>query len=806
MKNVLSFRLAAALLCVVSVHAQDARPWMIGPFMRPTVGNPVVSPQPNSKFIDPILKAPVQWEALHTFNPAAIVRNGKVYVLYRAEDNSGAMEIGGHTSRLGLAQSKDGIHFTRLAEPVFYPAEDGQKAREWPGGVEDPRIVESEDGTYVLTYTQWNRETYSVGVATSRDLMHWTKYGPAFLTAAGGKYAHLKYKSAGIVTQVVKDRLIAAKINGLYWMYWGEGAIHIATSGDLIHWTPVEGPDSAPAELLRPRPGHFDSTFPETGPPPVLTDLGIVVLYNGKNATRDGDPNLGPNAYAAGEAMFDSHNPMFLRARTDAPVLKPELPYEKTGQYAAGTTFGEGLVYYRKQWLLYYGCADSLVAVATAPEALTLESAATTSARFEPPTTLTSMAEATQGPAPPSNYAKDFYLQDGDTVVFYGDSITEQNYYNQYVELYTATRFPSMRVNFYGAGVGGDRVTGGSGGPIDQRLERDVFGEHPTVVTIMLGMNDGSDRATTDEIQTTYINGYQHILNSIHQNAPRARVTLLGPSPYDDVTRPTTFPGGYNRVIEHFADLVNGLAQKNGATFANLNPAVVAALAKAELVDPGAAKLLLPDRVHPDPLAHWVMAETLLKRWRAPSLVSSVTLDARTGRVAESENASVDHVERTDGALRWTELDDALPLPFSRDNATQALLLELTDIEEQLNQEPLRVTDLVPGRYTLEIDNNRIGSFTAEELAGGINLADYPTPMFHQAQRVSWLVRDRDEAHYIHLRMRVRNADTGAQEGKPDLMQTFEDSLENSIYETAAPQLHVFTVSPVVAPQAPSPP
>ena len=109
----------------------------------------------------------MHWEALHTFNPAAIVRDGKVYVLYRAEDDSGTMQIGMHTSRLGLAESEDGIHFTRTGEPVFYPAEDDQKAREWPGGVEDPRIVEREDGTYVLTYTQWNRETYSVGIATS---------------------------------------------------------------------------------------------------------------------------------------------------------------------------------------------------------------------------------------------------------------------------------------------------------------------------------------------------------------------------------------------------------------------------------------------------------------------------------------------------------------------------------------------------------------------------------------------------------------------------------------------------------------
>jgi len=232
--------------------------------------------------------------------------------------------------------------------------------------VEDPRIVESEDGTYVLTYTQWNRKTYSVGIATSRDLTHWTKYGPAFADAAHGKYADLKYKSAGIVTELRNGRLIAARIKGKYWMYWGEGVIHLATSTDLIHWSPVEDHQGKPVELLHPRAGHFDSSFPETGPPPVLTKAGIVVIYNGKNAAADGDPALGPSAYAAGEALFSADDPSHLVTQADTPVLKPELPYEKTGQYAAGTTFAEGLVYFHDQWLLYYGCADSLVAVAIA--------------------------------------------------------------------------------------------------------------------------------------------------------------------------------------------------------------------------------------------------------------------------------------------------------------------------------------------------------------------------------------------------------------------------------------------------------
>src|SRR3974390_590101 len=95
------------LLCAASVYAQNAVQWVIGPFARPAEGNPVVTPRPESTFNDPILKAPVPWEALHTFNPAAIVRHGKVYVLYRAEDNSGAMEIGGHPPRVGPAGRRD---------------------------------------------------------------------------------------------------------------------------------------------------------------------------------------------------------------------------------------------------------------------------------------------------------------------------------------------------------------------------------------------------------------------------------------------------------------------------------------------------------------------------------------------------------------------------------------------------------------------------------------------------------------------------------------------------------------------------
>ena len=343
-----------------------AQSWTLGPFTRP-VSAPTLRPDPASAFKDPIAGNMVHWEALHTFNPAAAVLDGRIVVLYRAEDDSGAMAIGGHTSRLGLATSTDGIHFTKLPEPVFFPAKDEQQSREWPGGGEDPRLVQSEDGTFVLTYTQWNRTTYTVGVATSKDLLHWTKYGPIFADASGGRYQHLAYKSAGILTEERAGHLVAARLKGKYWMYWGEIEVRLATSTDLIHWTPVEEAPGKPKVLLAARAGLFDSAFPEVGAPPMLRPEGIVLFYNGKNAVTGGAASVGPGAYSAGQALFSRDDPTKLLARPEQPYLVPELPFEKSGQYAAGTVFSEGLALFHDRWWLYYGTADSFVGVAEAP-------------------------------------------------------------------------------------------------------------------------------------------------------------------------------------------------------------------------------------------------------------------------------------------------------------------------------------------------------------------------------------------------------------------------------------------------------
>ena len=335
--------------------------WMLGPFHRPPNAAPILTKDTLSTFFDPLLEQTVFWESMATFNPAAIVRSDTIFVLYRAEEKLGDKEIGGHRSRIGMAHSTDGIHLMKNQTPVLHPSLDDQQSYEWPGGVEDPRVVETEEGLYVLTYTQWNRKFPRLAVATSTNLKDWTKHGPIFEEYKNGKYHHQETKSGAILTRLEENKLIAAKINGKYWMYFGVPHIWLAHSEDLIHWIPLETHEGKLAPVLSPRPGYFDSWLVEAGPPPILTKNGIVVLYNAGNSQPIGVQDLGNRVYTGGQALFDPKVPWKLLDRCSQPFIQPELPFEKSGQYSDGTTFIEGLVYFRNHWYLYYGTADSRV-------------------------------------------------------------------------------------------------------------------------------------------------------------------------------------------------------------------------------------------------------------------------------------------------------------------------------------------------------------------------------------------------------------------------------------------------------------
>lgn len=397
----------------------------------------------------------------------------------------------------------------------------------------------------------------------------------------------------------------------------------------------------------------------------------------------------------------------------------------------------------------------------------------------------------------PSFAGAQFALHNGDRVVFYGDSITDQRLYNYYAETFVRTRFPSMDVTFVHSGWGGDRVTGGGGGGIDERLSRDVFPYKPTVVTIMLGMNDAAYRPFDNGIFDVYTKGYTHILDRLKREAPGVRLTLIQPSPYDDVTRNESFPGGYNAVLLKYADFVKDLAVKDGASVADFNTPEVEMLKAAKAKDPDLAQKIINDRVHPGDAGHLIMAESLLKSWNAPSAVSVV--EFAQGKVVRSDNAEISNITTQDG-LSWTEQESALPFPIHLNDQLTRLVVDSSDLIAALDQETLKVSGLT-GRYTLSIDGKSVGTYSAEDLAAGVNLATLDTPMAAQAQRVMDLVRTRIEAHNqrwrsIQTNWQFANEKEGLKQRNDVLsaLDRYDVALDKAARKAAQPVAHRFSL------------
>ncbi len=389
MKNINVFIFSCALCAIIFSCSNNPAPgntpvqkdsvtnaepaWALLPFNKLDSANPVLSPG-NGAFIDPIRHAKVLWEEKDVFNPAIVVRNDSLFMLYRAQDKIGKPA---GTSRIGLAVSTDGTHFSRMPAPVLYPDNDFCKKYEWEGGCEDPRVVQDSSGTYYMAYTAFDGKQARLFVATSTDLTHWQKHGAAFAKADNGAYMNAWSKSGSIVSAYNDGKITAAKINGKYWMYWGDKYIWAATSDDLVNWQPVEKSinDTAKSDLpffgvdisklkavIKPRHGKFDSDLVESGPPAMLTDKGIVLLYNGRNVPAIGDTSLAEGTYASSQVLLDKNDPTKIIDRMDHYFMKPDKPYEKTGQVNQ-VCFIEGLAHFKNQWWLYYGTADSKIAV-----------------------------------------------------------------------------------------------------------------------------------------------------------------------------------------------------------------------------------------------------------------------------------------------------------------------------------------------------------------------------------------------------------------------------------------------------------
>lgn len=298
----------------------------LGPF-RPYQDNPILSPRGDG------------WESRSVYNPAALVSDNKVVLLYRAH----ADDI---VSHVGMATSDDGYHFERRHRPVLSPTEPYEKR-----GCEDPRIARIDE-TYYLTYTGYDGDCALLCLATSPDLVNWTKHGPMFPDF--NTFWPAEHAPRGSWSKA--GAILDEPIDGRYLMFFGEGSIFHAWSDDLLHWTPA--PNDEP--LMTPTPDTFSSYLVEVGPQPVITNNGLILLLHNA-AVKNPDGSV---RYTCGQALIDPASPGEVLARMDRPFLEP-VTYEDTHGLVSNVTFLEGLVYHHDTWFAYYGQADSTLGVAT---------------------------------------------------------------------------------------------------------------------------------------------------------------------------------------------------------------------------------------------------------------------------------------------------------------------------------------------------------------------------------------------------------------------------------------------------------
>lgn len=385
-----------------------------------------------------------------------------------------------------------------------------------------------------------------------------------------------------------------------------------------------------------------------------------------------------------------------------------------------------------------------------------------------------------------------FALHDGDRVVFYGDSITEQRLYTTDVEDFALTRYPALNAQFHTAGVGGDTVYGGWAGTELERLARDVFPLKPTVVTIMLGMNDGHYSTKLEKNFLLYKAGYRKLVQDLKTGLPGVRLTFIEPSPYDEITRTPDVPG-YNEVLLHYCHFVAQLGQQQGAIVSNFNGPVNDALAAVMHINPSLAALLLPDHIHPGPAVHWLMAATLMRTWKVSPIVSDVSLDATQANITQAQNAQVTNLTHTADGLRWTQLDQALPLPLPLRDERMQEILQLSDLAS-FDQQMLRVQDLTATGYQLKIDGQVIGMFTRGQLLDGVNLALYSTPMEAQAQAIEWLTQRRASLDRTYFLLTLEKDQTPDVLIAEKTLQAMDAKVVVQQHKDAQPKPHEFAL------------
>ena len=403
-----------------------------------------------------------------------------------------------------------------------------------------------------------------------------------------------------------------------------------------------------------------------------------------------------------------------------------------------------------------------------------------------------------------------FILNEGDTVVFLGDSITHQCLYTQYLEDFFYTRHPGVHVRFHNAGVGGDRASDALA-----RFDMDVAAYKPKYVTILLGMNDGSYRQWDDATFKTYEKDMLALLDKIHDIG--ATAIVMGPTMYDRdalLLKPKSkdkFDGDtskyYNAVLAFYGTYMRDQAAERGLAYVDMFASLNKLSIDQRLVDPNFT--MIPDAVHPNPDGQVVMATAVLDALHIPNQVSNTVArhDANGWKVTVNPGGKVSDVHGDADQLIFMAQEPCLPwiLPTEA-----ALGYKISIAGHHHSGEPFQVQGLAPGKYELKIDGETVGVFPANVLAVKIELQNFEKcPQYQQALAVALLNKEKNDKAmhplrnlYGALKGKRRNAKTPEElaayieEMKPKVaeLEKLNAEYDAKIYELAQPKMRKYEI------------
>ncbi|MBA3316298.1 MAG: hypothetical protein H0T47_23800 [Planctomycetaceae bacterium] len=352
-------------------------------------------------------------------------------------------------------------------------------------------------------------------------------------------------------------------------------------------------------------------------------------------------------------------------------------------------------------------------------------------------------ASAQDFPAP----VKTLELNDGDCVVFLGDSITHQCLYTQYVEDFFYTRFPGKRITFHNAGVGGAQAWDAL-----QRMDRDVLSYKPKYVTILLGMNDGRYVPFDQAIFDTYTQDMTEVIERI--KASGAMPIPMTPTMYDARAARMKDRNGpkeefYNSVLAYYGTWLRDVAGRNGHGFVDMWSPLNNLTLQQRKNDPKFT--MIEDAVHPGPSGQLVMAYAILDDMGLRGPVSAMRIDAaREQPKGGGTGGKLTELAKSEDGLSFTWTAESLPFVVPEEARLGAKLLKLG---HRASREALIVNGLSAGEYELMIDGESVGTFPANRLAGGVELQENEkTPQYQQALNVSELNKQRNDGPVHALR------------------------------------------------------